>query len=49
MNPAHDVMPMFAHFVFIMSSPFVIVNIKQYPVFKPNDYFWKHHWDEKNG
>jgi hypothetical protein len=21
--------------------------MKVYPVFKPNDYFWKHHWDGK--
>lgn len=49
MNPAHDVMPMFAHFIFMMQAPFITLNIKQYPVFKPNDYFWKHHWDEKGG
>ena len=23
--------------------------MKIYPVFKPNDYFWEHHWDEKSG
>lgn len=25
------------------------MKLKVYPVFKPNDYFWKHHWDEKTG
>jgi hypothetical protein len=23
--------------------------MKIYPVFKPNEYFWKNHWDEKSG
>lgn len=25
------------------------MHIKVYPVFKPNDYFFKHHWSEKSG
>lgn len=23
--------------------------VKIYPVFKPNEYFWKNHWDESSG
>ena len=25
------------------------LNIKIYPVFKPNDYFFEHHWDKDSG
>lgn len=25
------------------------LHMKVYPVFKPNEYFWKNHWDEKSG
>jgi len=49
MNPAHDVMPMFAFFIVSTTSLFHYLKIKEYPVFKPNDYFWKNHWDEKSG
>lgn len=44
-NPSHDVMPMFAHFIFLTSLGYIVLDIKEYPVFKPNDYFWEHHWD----
>lgn len=30
-------------------SPFTTLHMKVYPVFKPNDYFWANHWDEKSG
>jgi len=23
------------------------INVKKMPVFEPNDYFWKNHWDGK--
>ena len=23
--------------------------MKQYPVFRPNEYFWEHHWNESSG
>ena len=25
------------------------MHIKIYPIFKPNEFFWKNHWDEKSG
>jgi len=25
--------------------PFGTIRHKQYPVFRPNEYFWKHHWE----
>ena len=46
-NPAHDVMPMFSNFIILSTGFYNNLKIKEYPVFKPNDYFWKHHWDEK--
>lgn len=30
-----------------MMSAFATLHLKVYPVFKPNDYFWQHHWDGK--
>jgi hypothetical protein len=30
-----------------MLSYFGTLHMKVYPVFKPNDYFWEHHWDGK--
>jgi hypothetical protein len=48
-NPAHDVMPMFPHFVFLCTALYTTVQIKEYPVFKPNEFFWEKHWDEKSG
>ena len=39
----------------IDSANFVTMNytmsllIKELPVFKPNEYFWKNHWDPKSG
>ena len=31
----------FAHFVFLMAYPYCILTIKEYPVFKPNAYFFQ--------
>lgn len=33
-----------AHFFFPFLSSFTTVNIKVYPVFQPNDFFWKKHY-----
>ena len=30
-------------------SPYMTLHMKVYPVFRPNDYFWANHWDEKSG
>jgi hypothetical protein len=27
-----------------MMNPSINLKIKEYPVFKPNEYFWKNHW-----
>lgn len=49
MNAAHDVLPMFPHFILLAITPYIVLKIKEYPVFKPNEYFWKHHWNERSG
>ena len=33
----------------IMMNYYSGMIIKEMPVFKPNEYFWKHHWDPKSG
>lgn len=32
----------------VLTSYFT-VEIRLFPVFKPNEYFFKHHWSEKSG
>ena len=42
-------MPMFPYFIWMMSAYYTILYVKEYPVFKPNEYFWNNHWDPKSG
>mgnify|MGYP006893312633 CR=1 FL=1 len=37
------------HFFFCMMSAATTMHMKQYPVFRPNAYFWEHHWSESSG
>jgi hypothetical protein len=46
---SHLNLNIFAHFIFLMMYPWCVLHIKEYPVFRPNEYFWKNHWDEKSG
>lgn len=48
-NPSGDVTNMVAHFVLVTCNPYMTLHLKEYPVFKPNEYFWKHYWNEKGG
>ena len=32
-----------AHAVMLMAAPYCILRMKEYPIFKPNDYFFKHY------
>ena len=45
----NGLMKMFPHYYLMSLHPFITVKIKELPVFKPNEYFWKNHWDEKSG
>mmetsp|Transcript_29996 Transcript_29996/g.22267 ORF Transcript_29996/g.22267 Transcript_29996/m.22267 type:complete len:96 (+) Transcript_29996:814-1101(+) len=49
MNSAHDVLPMFPFFVVMSCTVYHLLHIKEYPVFKPNAYFWKNHYDPNCG
>ena len=46
MSSSHDILPMFPFFILMKIGIFHTLHIKEYPVFKPNDYFWKHYWKE---
>lgn len=37
------------HYYYQLLSLGTTIDLKVYPVFKPNEYFWKHHFDEKKG
>ena len=39
----------FIHFILQMSTPGYYLEVKEYPVFKPNEFFWKNHWSENSG
>jgi hypothetical protein len=34
-----------SHYYLCLLSYFATLHMKVYPVFKPNAYFWEHHWD----
>ena len=38
-----------SQFYMVVLATFFTMHVKIYPVFKPNDYFFKHHWDESSG
>ena len=48
-NTSHDVITIIPHIVIICWAPYTILHMKQYPTFKPNEYFFEHHWDPKSG
>ena len=47
-SPQNDTISMYMFF-FSQMSAFTTLHLKVYPVFKPNDYFWEHHWSESSG
>mmetsp|Transcript_22453 Transcript_22453/g.34734 ORF Transcript_22453/g.34734 Transcript_22453/m.34734 type:complete len:89 (-) Transcript_22453:15-281(-) len=34
-----------SHYYWSFLSMFTVIKIKIYPVFEPNEYFWKHHYE----
>ena len=38
-----------SHLYYCYMSIFTTMHMKIYPVFKPNEYFWEHHWDKDSG
>ena len=48
-SPYNGLMKIFPHFYLMSIHPFTTLNIKELPVFMPNDYFWTNFWDSKSG
>jgi len=47
-KPVHgDSIGLFAYFNLLPLPGFTMVTYHEMPDFKPNEYFWKHHWDGK--
>ena len=42
-----DGMSTLSFFTFLFSGGVNFVHLNEMPVFCPNEYFWKHHWDGK--
>ena len=48
-NPSTGYLMNYWHWVFFcMEFVYMWAEQLEMPVFAPNDYFWKHHWDGKN-
>ena len=37
----------FSHGFILFLDPYMVLKIKELPVFKPNEYFWKNHWNKE--
>ena len=47
-SPVHgDALSFVAYINVLFACGFVAVTYNEMPVFEPNEYFWKHHWDGK--
>lgn len=47
MDITNGCIPFQSHFMIMICNPLAWVTYTEYPVFVPNDYFWKHH--QKDG
>jgi len=45
-SPTTDCLGFINSQILIQMCGFIIVNVDILPVFEPNDYFWKNHWQE---
>lgn len=45
----NDVLYSLLQYIYLYYQESLTLYLKVYPVFKPNAYFWKHHWDEQGG
>jgi len=47
-KPVHgDAISFLSYFNVLFHCGFVIYTVFEMPVFKPNEFFWKNHWDGK--
>ena len=42
-----DGISFWAFMVLLMQTGYMSYHLHELPVFEPNDYFWKNHWDGK--
>jgi len=45
-QPSHDIMHVMSHVILMMCQPYTYLEVKEHPVFEPNEYFFKHHVKE---
>lgn len=45
-SPTHDILDVFSQALLLMCQPYMTAHIKELPVFKPNEYFFKNHVKE---
>jgi hypothetical protein len=43
-----DVLNIWHYFFLMMQTVYIHTEMLEMPVFEPNEYFWKHHWDGKD-
>lgn len=46
-RPVGGAVGTFEYFMLMMGCGICLVTMKEMPVFEPNEYFWKNHWDGK--
>ena len=42
----HGMMSIPMSVALMVMNPYILMHIKEYPVFKPNEYFWENHWQK---
>lgn len=37
------IIPLYSHILLCSSNPYCSIKVRQFPTFRPNEYFWKNH------
>ena len=45
-SPSQDICGFIEHLFICVACGFITINVHYMPDFEPNEYFWKHHWNE---
>lgn len=46
MKASQDIIGIGLHLNMVPSCGYITTHLAELPVFTPNEYFWKHHWDQ---
>jgi len=46
MNPGSGILDGIVHHILVLVSVFSVLEVYEMPIFRPNEYFWKHHQKE---